>query len=91
MDLQIYRCWIVYGKDYCVIILPTLLWMADTACACVLTWIEATLDKHSLLQTSRVRTFLLPFTSITIVQNILTTCGQAITLRCSIAKYPIQP
>lgn len=55
-----------------------LLWMADTACACVLTWIEATLHNHSFLQVSKVKPFLSSFTSITIVQNIITTCEQAV-------------
>jgi len=27
---QIYRCWVVYGKNWLVVVVPTLLWVAGT-------------------------------------------------------------
>lgn len=54
--------------------------MGDTACACVLTWIEATLHNHSLLQVAKVKPFLTAHVAITIVQNIVTTCEDAFSL-----------
>ncbi|KAJ7576922.1 hypothetical protein C8J56DRAFT_971940 [Mycena floridula] len=71
--MLIYRCWVVYGKSYLVIAFPLLIWMADTACAMVLTWIEATFHSHSLLLAGKFGPFLTSFASLTIVQNVITT------------------
>ncbi|KAJ7586072.1 hypothetical protein C8J56DRAFT_946099 [Mycena floridula] len=71
--ILIYRCWIVYAKSYFVIILPLLLWMANTSCGMVLVWIQSTIRTQTTLLAGKFGPFLTGFASITIVQNIITT------------------
>lgn len=71
---QVYRCWIVWGRKYTVVILSFLLWLADLSCAGVLLWIQVTVQGYSLLDVNRFKPFFLAYTAIAIALNLVTTC-----------------
>jgi len=71
--ILIYRCWVVYDRRYSVIIFPSLLWIADTVCAIVLTWIEATIQAKSLVNVGKLKPFFTAYTGLTIPLNVITT------------------
>ncbi|KAJ7599495.1 hypothetical protein C8J56DRAFT_916817 [Mycena floridula] len=71
--MKIYRCWIVYGKSYLVVLLPLLLWMTNISCGMVLIWIQATIRTQTSILAGRFGPFLTAFASVTIVQAVITT------------------
>lgn len=77
---KVYRCWIVYGKSFAVVVVPSLLWAADAACGGVVLWIQATIEGHSIVNVGKLKPFLTSFTALTIVQNMITTCTSRIYL-----------
>ncbi|KAJ7599769.1 hypothetical protein C8J56DRAFT_846445 [Mycena floridula] len=71
--ILIYRCWIVYYRQYYVIVLPILLWLADTACAAVLIWMQDTINAKSLVNVAKIQPLLKAFTALTIPVNVIAT------------------
>ncbi|KAJ7588844.1 hypothetical protein C8J56DRAFT_889601 [Mycena floridula] len=72
----IYRCWVVYYRRYLIIVLPTLLWAADTACAGVIIWVQrSSTASESLVNASGdLKSFYVAYSGLTIPLNIITTC-----------------
>ncbi|KAJ7586023.1 hypothetical protein C8J56DRAFT_1049753 [Mycena floridula] len=70
--ILIYRCWIVYYRNYYVIILPALLWIAD--CAVGLVYIEKILGAVLIVEAnSKLKPFMTAYTALTIFLNVITT------------------
>jgi hypothetical protein len=71
--MQVYRCWIVYGRSWLVIALPLLLVLGNAAVAGVVMYLEITLHAHALLNIRQLKPFGAAFWAMTIVINVLTT------------------
>ncbi|KAF9529969.1 hypothetical protein CPB83DRAFT_811692 [Crepidotus variabilis] len=73
----LYRCWIVYQKNWVVITLPITLWLATTACGITTIYNEATMDTTGKLLNSKI---FLPFITsmlcLTLATNVLTTTSR---------------
>ncbi|KAF9473129.1 hypothetical protein BDN70DRAFT_817686 [Pholiota conissans] len=78
--ILIFRCWVVYSKNWLIIILPILLWLATTVCGAMTIYIEATMGTSGkLLNSSSLVPFITSMLCLTLVLNILTTGVQPIT------------
>ena len=75
--LQVCRCWVVFvssKRRLAVIAVPTLLWLASTACGIVtIVHLMARHQLDSLPKLSSSRPYLLVYLGLTLVQNIVTT------------------
>ncbi|KAJ7585093.1 hypothetical protein C8J56DRAFT_1166273 [Mycena floridula] len=71
--ILIYRCWVVFDRQYIFIAFPALLWVADAVCAVVLIWIQATVTAKSLVNAGKLDPFLTAYTALTIPLNVITT------------------
>ncbi|KAJ7585094.1 hypothetical protein C8J56DRAFT_142259 [Mycena floridula] len=71
--ILIYRCWVVFNRQYIFIAFPALLWVADAVCAVVLIWIQATVTAKSLVNVGKLKPFLTAYTALTIPLNVITT------------------
>ncbi|KAG6908537.1 hypothetical protein DXG01_004308 [Tephrocybe rancida] len=72
--ILLYRCWIVYGKNWLVIIFPVLIWLGGTACGIMTTYVEATLSHNpNLLNAPNVVPFITGMLSLTLAMNLITT------------------
>ncbi|KAJ7578285.1 hypothetical protein C8J56DRAFT_797941 [Mycena floridula] len=71
--ILIYRCWVVYYRRYLIIVLPALLWIADSACAIVLLWLQATVNAKSLVNESKVEPMLKAYMALSIPVNMFAT------------------
>lgn len=71
----IYRCWIVYSRNISIILIPSLLWLGEVASACLLVWIQASVDtdSQSLVHIAKLQPAIIAFAVITIVQNLTVT------------------
>jgi hypothetical protein len=73
--LQVYRCWVVYGRSWLAISLPLLLVLGNMAVTGVVLFLEVTLNQHALLNISKLKPFGAAFWALTIVINVITTGG----------------
>ncbi|KAJ7586027.1 hypothetical protein C8J56DRAFT_720226, partial [Mycena floridula] len=72
--ILIYRCWIVYYRNYYAIILPALLWIANITCTIGLIYIEAIAGAVPTVEVnSRLKPFLTTLTALNIPLNVITT------------------
>ena len=73
---QVYRCWIVWRRNYSVILLPFLLLLANTSCAGVVLWILIAVESpfSDNLVDQKIRPFFLAHSAIAIPLNVITTC-----------------
>ncbi|OSX62655.1 hypothetical protein POSPLADRAFT_1039690 [Postia placenta MAD-698-R-SB12] len=70
----IYRCWVIYGHRWAIIILPSIVWVADTIVSAVEVYYTATLRADSTLpEAQRANAFAQAYISLTFVQNVMTT------------------
>ncbi|KAJ8502353.1 hypothetical protein ONZ45_g11850 [Pleurotus djamor] len=69
----IYRCWIVYGKAYWVIVVPLFLLLGSFITAIWSIVLEVTLQSRVTLQFVKLKPIILTSTLTTLFQNILTT------------------
>jgi hypothetical protein len=72
--IQIYRCWIVFGRNFWVVIPSILLWLGGTTCGIILTYTFATLDSSTLINDDKASPFVDSMIALTLAMNILTTC-----------------
>jgi len=71
--ILLYRCWVIYRRNWLVIMLPLLMWLGETACGIMAAYREATLPtsvNQSMLGVSPWITGLL---SLTLAMNLITT------------------
>lgn len=72
--MKIYRCYVVFGHSWKIILLPILLWLADVAFSVMIIFITTTLQKDTTIsQQSLLKPFLYSFFVVTIVLNLITT------------------
>jgi len=73
-SILLYRCWLVYNRNFWVILLPILMWLAETACGTVSVVLNTRLtDPNVLLNSSNVEPFITTILALTVVVNVLTT------------------
>ncbi|KAJ8474833.1 hypothetical protein ONZ45_g15815 [Pleurotus djamor] len=69
----IYRCWIVYGKNNWVVIIPLLLLLGSFITAIWTIVLEVTLQARATLQFIKLKPIIMTSTLTTLIQNVLTT------------------
>jgi len=74
-SILVYRCWIVWRRNYSVILLPFLLLLANTSCAGVIIWILVAVESpfSETLVDQKIRPFFLAHSAIAIPLNVITT------------------
>jgi len=72
----IYRCWVVYGRRWLIIVPSVILYLGGVSMAVKLIQVEADPDTHKAisLNSDQIRPWWTAFFVITAVQNTLTTC-----------------
>ncbi|KAL0960480.1 hypothetical protein HGRIS_005522 [Hohenbuehelia grisea] len=70
--ILIYRCFIVYGKNYWIVTLPSLLWLATSACGAMVCYLEVSIGTGALSQ-SRLKPFITSMLSLTLATTVITT------------------
>ncbi|KAJ6544707.1 hypothetical protein B0H10DRAFT_2133542 [Mycena sp. CBHHK59/15] len=71
--ILIYRCYIVWGKKWMVIIPSFMLWLGGSTCGAILTYTFATLNKAALIDTASATPWVDSMIALTLSMNILTT------------------
>ncbi|KAG6917361.1 hypothetical protein DXG01_002826 [Tephrocybe rancida] len=71
--MLIYRCWIVYGRSWLVIIPSFVLWLGGTVCSVFLVYYEATTTTSALITASKLHPYGVAFWASTVSLNIITT------------------
>ncbi|KAF8058208.1 hypothetical protein FPV67DRAFT_1428427 [Lyophyllum atratum] len=71
--MLIYRCWIVYARNWFVVALSIALWIGGTVCAVFLVYYEATFTEHVLVSVSKLHPYGVAFWASTVSSNIITT------------------
>jgi len=71
--ILIYRCYMVWGKNWKIIIPSFLLWLGGTTCGAVLTYTFATLNRAALIDTGPATPWVDSMIALTLSMNILTT------------------
>ncbi|RPD65719.1 hypothetical protein L226DRAFT_557681 [Lentinus tigrinus ALCF2SS1-7] len=71
--IMVYRCYVVYEKNWKVVVVPVLLWLAETACGWVIVYIDATLHTSATLNISQLEPFITTVLSLTLAMTTMTT------------------
>ena len=72
--ILIYRCWVIYGRKWLVIVAPVILWAGGTACGIATAYIEASLvNNPKLLNANNLIPFITSMLTLTLVTNIIVT------------------
>ncbi|KIP07596.1 hypothetical protein PHLGIDRAFT_35367 [Phlebiopsis gigantea 11061_1 CR5-6] len=71
--ILIYRCYVVYSRNWLVIAPLCLIWLAGMATEGVSCYIEFTLHQSALLNTSQLTPFITSFLTITLALNLIAT------------------
>ncbi|RPD54059.1 hypothetical protein L227DRAFT_556836 [Lentinus tigrinus ALCF2SS1-6] len=71
--IMVYRCYVVYERNWKVVLVPALLWLAETACGWVVVYIEATLHTSATLNESRLVPFITSVLSLTLAMTTIST------------------
>ncbi|PFH53622.1 hypothetical protein AMATHDRAFT_73422 [Amanita thiersii Skay4041] len=72
--ILLYRCWIVYSRNWPIVFLPVLMWMAETVCGAMIIFHEATLaSSDKLLNSSSLVPWITSMLALTLVTNLTTT------------------
>ncbi|KAF8345147.1 hypothetical protein F5887DRAFT_1282876 [Amanita rubescens] len=73
--ILLYRCWVIYSRNWLVIMFPLLMWLGETACGIMAAYREATLptDGSGMLNTSRLSPWITGLLSLTLAMNLITT------------------
>ncbi|KAI0044744.1 hypothetical protein FA95DRAFT_219039 [Auriscalpium vulgare] len=82
--ILIYRCFVVYGKDWRAIILPIVLWLGFAIIGAFVVYIPFTLHVHAVLSVARLEPFLISATSLTLAINVF--CTSLIVRRIWLAQ-----
>lgn len=73
-SILLFRCWIVYGRNWLIICVPVVLWLGTAACGAMTVYIEATFDTSGqLLNASSLVPFITSMLCLTLATNVLTT------------------
>ncbi|KAJ7477178.1 hypothetical protein B0H11DRAFT_2234653 [Mycena galericulata] len=69
----VYRCWILWNKDFRFIIVPTMLLIGSTVSGYMVCGLYTTVDPNATVFNPRLGRWITTFYSIAVAQNILTT------------------
>ncbi|KAF9460683.1 hypothetical protein BDZ94DRAFT_891099 [Collybia nuda] len=79
-SILLYRCWIIYNRRWKVVIIPILMWLAETVCGAIAVSIETTLGNSSIL-TRTLAPFIISMLTLTLSTNILVTSLMVFRIR----------
>ncbi|KAJ7805408.1 hypothetical protein B0H14DRAFT_3771673 [Mycena olivaceomarginata] len=71
--MAVYRCWILWNRDYRFVILPFCLLLTSTIAGCMVTVLFANIDPNASIFDPRLTNWITVFYSIAVAQNIITT------------------
>ncbi|RDB21602.1 hypothetical protein Hypma_011203 [Hypsizygus marmoreus] len=72
--ILLYRCWIVYGRNWLIVILPGLMWIAETVCGGMTAYIEANLKNDAALVNAKsLVPFITSMLTLTLATNLIVT------------------
>ncbi|RDX54731.1 hypothetical protein OH76DRAFT_1398121 [Lentinus brumalis] len=71
--IMVYKCYVVYNRNWKIVVVPALLWLAETACGWVVVYIEATLHIAATLNEARLVPFITSVLSLTLAMTTMTT------------------
>ncbi|KAF9061677.1 hypothetical protein BDP27DRAFT_1234871 [Rhodocollybia butyracea] len=71
--MLIYRCYIVYGRNWKVIVLSVLLWLGGAVCGALVADTYATLKSAALIDTSQAVPFVDSMVALSLTTNVITT------------------
>ncbi|KAF7359635.1 hypothetical protein MVEN_00687400 [Mycena venus] len=71
--MAVYRCWILWNRDYKFVLLPFCLLLMSAVSGSMVTILFATSDPNASIFDSRLTDWITVFTSIAVAQNVLTT------------------
>ncbi|KAJ6589485.1 hypothetical protein B0H19DRAFT_1103938 [Mycena capillaripes] len=69
----VYRCWILWGRDYRVIIFPSMLLIVSTVSGYMVCGLYSTEDPNATVFDPRLTNWITTFYSVAVTQNIMTT------------------
>lgn len=72
-SVLIYRCYVIYLRNIWIIVLPTVLWIVDTACAIRIVQLQSLIITPDTINSETLIPWLSAFWVITVSQNIITT------------------
>ncbi|KAI0044517.1 hypothetical protein FA95DRAFT_252655 [Auriscalpium vulgare] len=71
--MLIYRCFMVHGKNWWIVVLPIILWLGNVILGAFIVYIPFTLHEHAVLSVSRLGPFITSGMSLTLTINIFCT------------------
>jgi hypothetical protein len=74
ITIQIYRCWIVYNKNWRVVAFSFILWIGTIVTTIYDIYIESSLHAKVLIGAKQLQPVIDSFWACTILLNVLTTC-----------------
>ena len=79
---QIYRCYVVYGRRWVVVLPSSILWLAGFACAIAETYYSSTASQPTgLVGAAKIEPFLNAFIVCCVTLNVITTGESFIPLK----------
>jgi hypothetical protein len=90
MSLQIWRAYVVYSESFKVIIASSVLFLGNIFCAAYATQLQAPLNSANLALVRQIPAYMTAFWTLTVAQNLITTCKQACATPGSRAQLTIR-
>ncbi|KAK0213303.1 hypothetical protein DFS33DRAFT_1247360, partial [Desarmillaria ectypa] len=75
-----YRCWIIYGRRWMVVICPIIMCVAEIACGIARVCIETTLGRDTAITDPSIFPLIITLQSLTLATNVITTSESALLL-----------
>ncbi|KAF9457567.1 hypothetical protein BDZ94DRAFT_1301806 [Collybia nuda] len=70
--ILLYRCWIVYGRNWKVVIVPTIMWIAETVSGAIAVSKETRLENTTIISHS-LAPYLISMITLTLATNVVAT------------------
>jgi hypothetical protein len=77
MNVQIWRAYVVYSNNFKVIVASSVLFLGNVFCAVYATQLQARLNSANLALVRQIPAYMTAFWTLTVAQNLITTCKQA--------------
>ncbi|RDB21603.1 hypothetical protein Hypma_011202 [Hypsizygus marmoreus] len=72
--ILLYRCWVIYSKRWLIVLVPALMWIAETVCGIMTAYIEANLKNDAALVNAKsLVPFITSMLTLTLVTNVIVT------------------
>ncbi|KAK0462526.1 uncharacterized protein EV420DRAFT_1639739 [Desarmillaria tabescens] len=71
--ILLYRCWVIYGRRWMVVICPIIMCIAEIGCGIAGAYIETSLGRHSAITNPSIFALFITHQSLTLAINVITT------------------